>query len=54
MPGRAGKQSGERALAGADLEDGVLRHVAERGDDATAGICIYQEVLTETGFLLHL
>ena len=28
-------------LPGTDLEDRVLRNVAERGDDATAGICIY-------------
>ena len=40
-PGGAGEQSGDGAASGADLDHGVLRNVAERGDDAMAGICIY-------------
>jgi hypothetical protein len=53
MSGSAGEQASDGAAAGTDLKHRVLGNVAERSDDATAGICIYQEVLAEPGFLLH-
>jgi hypothetical protein len=41
VPRGAGEQSGNGTASGTDLDHGVRRNVAERGDDAKAGICIY-------------
>jgi hypothetical protein len=41
VPSGAGEQAGDGAASRTDLENGILSNVAERGDDALAGICIY-------------
>ena len=53
MGGASGQGSGNRAAAGADLDDSAAGEIADGGRDALDGLGIVEEVLAELGFDGH-
>jgi hypothetical protein len=45
----AGEQFGDGAFASADLENGLVAEVAQRGDDLLGGVLVGEEMLAEFG-----